>query len=275
VNDLIPDTVISVGLIKNRFVIALLYRLERFIYKHADLISLVSESMRKNVLQKGVDEGKVVVRTDFIDTSVMHPYADDNGFRRKYGFEGKFLVVHTGNMGQKQGLSVVLRAAALLRDERDIIFLLIGGGNDIENLKRLQQSKGLESVRFLEVQPEEDYPKILSAADICLLVQKKDVKDICFPGKLLAYMSCGRPIIAAVDSDSETAIQVKESDSGVVIEPEDPKLLAETLRSLKGNRVFLHKLGENGSKYIRDNFEQAAVLGRFFETFQRVVRDGE
>ena len=87
-------------------------------------------------------------------------------------------------------------------------------------------------------------------------------------------MSCGRPIVAAVNGDSETAMQIRNANGGVIIEPENPGLLADTLRSLKRNQGLLEQLGRNGAEYILKNFEQRLVLDTFFDKFQVQLRNG-
>ena len=122
------------------------------------------------------------------------------GFRQRYGLGDKFLVTHSGNMGVKQGLDVIVDAAALNRADGSTLFLLVGGGAVRERIQNRVADLGLENVRLLPLLEEEDFRGLLAASDICLVTQQKSVSDIVFPSKIVTYLAAGRPVIASVSS---------------------------------------------------------------------------
>src|SRR3984893_1943904 len=129
VQDLQPDAAADLGMLP-RPVLPVLYRLEALAYRNASLISTVTQGMRQRIISKGISPAKVVVAPPPADNSLFDVgnVVEGHEFRRKYNLENKFTVVHSGNMGVKQGLDVMLDAASRLREQRDFVFVLAGDG---------------------------------------------------------------------------------------------------------------------------------------------------
>ena len=95
------------------------------------------------------------------------------------------------------------------------------------------------------------------------VVYRKDVVDICFPGKLLTYWACSTPVVAVVDENSETAIQIKMGDSGIITPPEDVDALYQAILKLAGSPKLRKSIGKRGRKTILERFEKYKVLDAF------------
>jgi colanic acid biosynthesis glycosyl transferase WcaI len=113
------------------------------------------------------------------------------------------------------------------------------------------------------MQPRESLPEQLAAADALIVTQRKAVRDVVFPGKLLYYMASGRPILAAVSEDSETGRFIREMNVGVVVPPEEPARLAEAIRWMREHREEARALGRNGRRVAEQQFDRTVVLERF------------
>jgi colanic acid biosynthesis glycosyl transferase WcaI len=246
-------------------------------YRNASLISTVTEGMRQRIIAKGIPPAKVVVVPPPADGNLFHvgTPAESHTFRSKHSLEGKFIVAHSGNMGVKQGLDVVLDAAAILKEQRDCVFLLAGDGAMRSSLENRAALLKLANVRFLPLQEHAEFPHMLAAIDIALIVQLASVSDIAFPSKTVTLLSAARPIGAAVNDSSEIASVIRESGGGMVTRPEKPDSLAETILEVFNNREKGRTMGECGRRYALQHWNAAHILPAFEAYLSRVSGAGQ
>ena len=264
VMDLQPDAAVDLGMLPGP-IRPLLYRLESMAYKHAALISTVSEGMRQKIVSKGFSPEKVVVVPPTADSNLFDIGTQVLGdeFRRRHGLHDQFVVGHCGNMGVKQGLDLVLHAASRLRERRDITFILVGDGSMKSQLEQQASSLQLSNLRFLPLLDESSFSEMLAATDVGLIVQQSSVSDIVFPSKTVTLLSAARPVIASVNDKSEIGRTILVSRGGVVIKPEDPDLLAEAVRSFAADKESRQAMGERGRQYAFKTWETSGVLSAF------------
>ncbi|MGA2569223.1 MAG: WcaI family glycosyltransferase [Terracidiphilus sp.] len=269
VEDLQPDSASDLGMLP-AWAVKLLYRLEKAAYRHARLVTTLTSGMKKKIVEKGIAEEKVELIEPRMDESLADLRAEEGeAFRSRYGLNGKFLVTHSGNMGVKQGLDVVLDAAALARDDASMTFLLVGDGADCERIQRRADELRLENVRFLPLLDEADFRGLLAASGFCLVTQQRGVSEIAFPSKIVTYLAAGRPIIASVNPDSEVGAIARESGAGRVAGPENPEALVAAIRAMRAED--LGKASENARAYAIQMWSSARVLGHLEETLMAVV----
>ena len=153
--------------------------------------------------------------------------------RRHLGWDpDRYLVVHTGNMGMKQGLDVVAETARLAESAMpDVDFVLVGDGNQRTALE--QQTAGLANVTMLPPFDDDDFPYVLAAADQLLLCERDGVANMALPSKLTAYTAARRPIIAAVMAEGLSAQAIDDAGIGHVVRPSDPGALLDGIRHLR------------------------------------------
>lgn len=276
IKDLIPDTALALGMIKNQEAIKLAYTVERFIYRKASAILVICNGFAENLRAKGVPNSKIFVLPDWVDTDFIRPLKRNNHFRQVQGLSDReFVVLHAGNMGAKQGLENTIDAAERLRDQLDISFFLVGGGSEKEHLMKLATSKKLTNVRFLPLQPRALLPHMLSAADVLLINQRADVVDMVIPSKLLNYMAAGRPIIGAVHPKSEAARYISWADCGLIIPPEKPEVLADAIRQLYTAPELAPRFGRNARAFAEEHFAKEKVLRRYAEVLSEIGNNRE
>lgn len=264
VQDLQPDSAADLGMLPGP-TLPVLYSLEMMAYRHAGLISTITEGMRQKIVAKGVPPDKVVVVPFPADSSLFAVGGSVRGsrFRSKHSLDGKFVVAHSGNMGVKQGLGVVLDAAKQMREQRDVTFLLTGDGAMKPHLENKAKALKLDSVRFLPLQEQAEFLQMLAAVDVALIVQQSSVSDIAFPSKTITLLSAGRPVAAAVHRHSEIGRVIRQSNGGVVVEPENAGALATTLQELFRDPVRRTAMGEFGRRYALQHWDAARILPNF------------
>jgi colanic acid biosynthesis glycosyl transferase WcaI len=261
VEDLQPDAAADLGMLP-RPVLPVLYRMERFAYRHAALISTLTEGMRRRIISKGVAAEKVAIFPMRADEQLfkLGAAAEGQSFRLEHQLEGKFLVVHSGNMGVKQGLDVVLEAAALLKDRKNVAFLLVGSGAVKSQLEERAAALGLENLKFLPLQSEQRFVQMLATTDLALVTQQRTVSDIAFPSKTVTLLSAGCPVLASVSSSSEVARVIETSGGGVVVKPEEPAILAQTIDQLSRNADQLSVMKSQARRYAMEKWSPDRVL---------------
>ncbi len=237
VEDLQPDAAAELGMLPS-WALRLMYGVESAAYRHADLVSTLTNGMRDKIIQKGVPPEKITLFEPRADDALF-AIAEEEGidFRHKYDLDSKFIVSHSGNMGVKQGLDVILDAAAISRGDSSLLFLLVGNGSARETIERRAAELELTNMRFLPLLDSQDFRGLLAASNICLVTQRKSVSDIVFPSKTVTYLSAGCAVIASVNSSSEIAKTIRESGAGAVVEPENADALVTAIHGLRANSL--------------------------------------
>jgi colanic acid biosynthesis glycosyl transferase WcaI len=268
--DLASDAALSTGIVKSSWCIRLARVFEAFTYRKALAVICLCQGFIDRLIERGVPQEKLHLIPDWGDTKEIRPQPRDASFRQAYNISpGVFLVLHTGNMGKKQDLTNVVLAAELSRSDPDLVWLLVGQGEERAELEKKIQQRGLTNIRLLPLQPVEALSRMYAASDALLVNQRKAVEDAVIPSKLLTYMAAGRAVVAAVSERSETARQVRRANCGVVAPAEDPRALLEAVCALRSAPAFCQRLGKNGRAYAEANFTRSSVLQRYDEFLAR------
>jgi colanic acid biosynthesis glycosyl transferase WcaI len=259
VEDLQPDAAATLGMLP-AWAIRAMYGLESAAYRHSSLVSTITTSMRHRIIEKGVPSRKVVLFEPRIDESLTDiNRAEGLLFRKSYGLGDRFIVSHSGNMGEKQGLDVIVNTAALCRDVDSLQFLIVGTGAVRQQLERRAADLELRNLRFLPLLETEEFRGLLSATDIALVTQRKNVSDIVFPSKVVTYLGAGKSVVGSVITDSEVARTISDSGAGVVVEPENPGALRHALYTMKNDN--LEERNRLARSYAFERWSPAKVLG--------------
>lgn len=270
IQDLYPDVAVKLGAVKNEFVIKVCSMVEKMLYRHAAAIVPVGEKMCRQLIEKGVPQNKIVNIPNWMDTNLIKPLGKATPFSIQHGLKDKFVVMYSGNMGLSQGLEIVLYCAKITHN-MPILYLLIGGGANREGLENLAQELNLDNVKFMNYQPKERLSESFGAGDVHLVMLKRGLSAYSMPSKFYGILASGKPIIASVDKDSELAIMVEKVKCGLVLEPEDPKALANAIISLYNDRQKIETFGKNGRIYLERVNTREICTGRYLDLIKRVT----
>lgn len=271
VQDIWPDVVIRAGVMTGRRAVAASRRLERYVYRRAAAVSVISEGFRRNLTAKGVPGHKLHVIPNFFDTDFIRPLPRDNSFRMDHGLDGKFVVLFAGNIGHSQGLETVLEAARRLSDLDDMVFLIVGNGAAKPALEARAARLDLRNVRFLPYQPHEVLPFMYAASDICLVPLRRGFTNESVPSKVYSIMAAGRPMAVSVDEGSDTWELVRLAECGLWTQPEDAGALAGAIRTLYADPDLREQMGRNGRRYVVDHHTRQTVARRYHELLTSVA----
>jgi len=277
--DLYPDAAVAAGVLRNRRLIGFFSAMERFLYRHATHISVISESFRRNLERKGVPSRKITLIPVWADPEIVRPLPKENDFRQKLGLSGKFVVMYAGNLGLTSCLEDVLGAAAELAteqpgDEDGIHFVLIGEGVKKDDLEAAAREARLTNVMFLPYQPREVFPEMLAAADVGLVTLNASSASSSLPSKVFNVMASARPILAVAPADSDLAQLVESAACGVVVPPGHPKLLAAVLQGLRGQGAGLAEMGQNGRVQLESRYSRASCVDAYEDMLAELCQGG-
>jgi glycosyltransferase involved in cell wall biosynthesis len=261
--DVFPETAVRLGRIDNAAVIATLDALVGAYLRRADRVVAIGETMRARLVAKGARPERVVVIPNWVDTAALEPASRDNDWARANGFEGRFVVMHSGNVGHAQDLDSLIRAATLLDD--DVSVAIVGDGARHAELVALARELGADRVRFLPYQPRETLSQSLSAADVHVVGLARGLAGYVVPSRLYGVLAVARPVICAADAESETAQLVERVGCGIVVEPGRPDLLADAIRRARSGELDLREMGRRGRDYVTQEADRRVAVSRYRE----------
>jgi colanic acid biosynthesis glycosyl transferase WcaI len=207
----------------------LLFKVEKYILKRADVVSSISEGMIKKIEKKYPRE--VVFFPNWVDTSLFFPIHEKAQLKIAFGFDKlDKIVLYSGAIGEKQGLETILQAAKSLESFDHLKFVICGSGPYKEKLMQLKGSQNLGNVFFLPLQPFEKLNSFLNMADLHLVLQKANAADLVMPSKLTAILAVGGSAIITANEGSSLHNVVAKHKMGILINPEDPAVLTAAIQ---------------------------------------------
>ena len=253
-----PESAIDTGVLTNGMLIKFAYWFEKFVYRKAALINVLTPAFRENLIQKkGISPEKIVFIPNAADFSLseelLHNF-DEQAFRKIHQLENHFVVTYVGAHGVANHLVQVLDTADLLRDT-SVLFLLIGDGMQKKWLMEEAQKRNLSNVRFIDSVPKREVFKYILASNVGASVLKKvDTFKTVYSNKTFDYMSCKKPILMAIDGVSRQLVE--EAQAGIFVEPENAQDFAEKVRFYLENSQILKQQGENGYTFAKQKFDR-------------------
>ncbi|WP_257039448.1 glycosyltransferase [Streptomyces sp. OV198] len=233
---------------------------EARVLRSAALVGVIHESFVDRVSAMGVPTSRIRVVPNW--THVSCPTGDRAAVRERLGWRrDEVVVLHSGCMGLKQGLEVLVDAARIaVGDIPRIRVVLMGEGSQRSRLERL--AEGLPNLDVVPPAEDKEFPDVLAAADLLAVTQRASVLDMSLPSKLTSYFAAGRPVVASVAAQGGTAQEVRRSGAGVVVEPGDPRVLLNAVRQLSLDQERFAALGSRGPGYVKERLGREAGLGR-------------
>lgn len=232
VHDMWPESILATGMLKDNWIASLLRTMERFVYRRAGAIGVISPGYTKNLIGKGVPPEKIHLLTDWADEEVYNPVAPDSKLAVELNMLGKFNIVFGGHLGLAQGLDTVIEAAQLLKNKPNLQIVFAGDGLERTHLEAETSKRGLTNVLFLGQRPAEQMKNIYALADVLLVHLKAgNLSSINIPSKIYAYLACGKPLLVALDGTAASLLNT--IGAGLVCSPEDPQAMADTIRAFQ------------------------------------------
>jgi glycosyltransferase involved in cell wall biosynthesis len=271
--DVFPEIATKLRRLENPLLVGILRQLIQLYLRRADRIVAIGDTMRQRLEAKGARRDRIRVIPNWVDTRSLSPQPRDNEWAREHGLLGKFVVMHSGNVGHAQNLDLLVRSATFLRDLENLEIVIVGFGARHADTVALARRLEADRVRFLPYQPRELLPLSLSAADLHFVGLVAGLAGYVVPSRLYGVLAVARPVIVAADPESETAQVVARAGCGVCIPPGRPELLARAIRDAHEGRLDLEGMGRRGREYVIAEADREVALARY-RGLLRELRNG-
>jgi len=261
--DVFPEIAVQLQRLRNPALVRVLGVLTSYYLRRADRVVAIGAKMKERLEAKGTSSSRIRVIPNWVDTAALGPAPRDNPWGREHGLADRFVVMHSGNIGNAQDLDTLILSTTYLRDLDELAVVLIGFG--VRHADHVAQARRLEAgaVSFLEYQPREVLSHSLSSADVHFVGLARGLSGYVVPSRLYGILAVGRPVIAAAEDDSETAEVVRAAECGIVLPPGRPDLLAETIRELAAGEHDLDAMGRRGRAYVEAEADRSIAIGRY------------
>jgi glycosyltransferase involved in cell wall biosynthesis len=273
IRDLWPESAIDTGVLTNKAIIKFAYAIEKFIYKKAKLINVLTPAFYETLnTKKNVSKEKLLMIPNAADFSLSEKLLnefDTNEFRKKLGIDDRFVITYVGAHGVANHLQQILEAGKKLEDT-NVLFLLIGQGMQKEKLIKLANEMEVKNVKFIDPVPKIEVFKYILASDMGTSVLKNvETFKTVYSNKTFDYMSCKKPILMAIDGVSRALVEDAKAGSFVI--PEDPESFNQIIREYLKNPSRLKEQGENGYIYARKNFDRELLSKKYIFEIEKLL----
>jgi len=263
IQDMQIEAARDLQMIKSKKLIGLLFGLERYIFRQADVVSSISDGMIRKIHEKAGKD--IFFFPNWVDVTLFHPLPDRAALKQEFGFapEDK-VILYSGAIGEKQGLESILHAARKLQHRKDLKFLICGSGPYKAKLEEMAATMGLQQVIFFPLQPFEKFNRFLNMADVHLVIQKANASDLVMPSKLTTILAVGGVALITANPGTSLHDLVTRYNMGVLVNAEEQDALDEGICQAVDADASL--LQENARAYAETYLSIGKIMSRFEET---------
>ena len=266
IQDVFPDAAVETGAISNQRVIAAASWLERISYQRSDSVVLLSDDLANNV-QRKLDQKfhkRIKVIPNFVDTQAIVPMSRLTNYRRELGIDESLVVMYAGNVGFSQSLELMIEAARVLPD---VVFVINGEGAARNSLEAKAQT--LRNVKFGDYQDASRLSEVLATGDLHVVPLRRGLGSVSVPSKTYSILAAGRPICAAIDSDTEVPRILAAANAGVCVEPDNQEAFVSAITAMISDRKSLEEMGASGRKWVEGHASAQSVAQRYEALYMR------
>lgn len=260
VQDLWPESLTATGAVNSQFIINVVGKMVKTIYKQCDRVLVQSKAFIEPVIGAGAYSERIRYFPNWAE-DYYHPVDIVQCSKEKSELPDGFCVMFAGNFGTAQSLDTIIEAAIKLRDIKDLNWILIGDGRERNSIQeQVRDNKLHDTIHFLGRKPPETMPRYFAVADVLLVTLRSEpIFSFTIPSKLQTYLACGRPIVAALDG--EGARIVDESDAGIAVAAGDSDGLASAVRNIYNlSCEQRNEMGTHGRDYYLRNFDRKMLV---------------
>lgn len=271
VRDLWPKFAIDTGVLKNKLFIKMALWLEKWIYRKANLINVLTPAFQEYLIkEKNVPKEKIIYIPNGADLDLLRPGPQENWVRQKYQWGNKFIILYIGAHGLANDLWQIIGAAEKLKDKENILFVLIGDGMEKSKLKTEAKKRELSNVQFLDPIPKEKIVDFINASDLCTAVLKPYFTTT-YPNKVFDSMACAKPIILPINGACRKLV-ADEARAGLFVRPNDSEDFKDKIFYFYNHPDKAKELGENGYNFVKENFSREKLANKYLTILSELTK---
>lgn len=274
IQDLQVDAAKDLGMIKNKSFLNFMFRAERFILNKSTKVATISQGMKRKIQAKGIPDQKILMFPNWVDENEIYPLPKEKSLRKELGIgEDDYVILYSGNLGEKQGLEMIIEVAANFTGHKNVRFVICGSGGGKDKLVALAKEAALDNLSFFPLQPYNKLSALLASADVHLVLQKKSASDLVMPSKLTGILSSGGfSIVTALPGTSLYDV-VDEHKLGLLIEPESAPALTKAIQASLAMDINIYK--NNARNYSVKNLSKDHILKRFEQSLMELLPEAD
>ena len=272
--DVFPGHAFDIGVVQSKLIYNILKLMQKPCYYMPSAIAVLSEDMKKKVVEQGAKADKVFVVPAWFDIKSTKEIAkDENKFISKYNIDtNKFYVQFAGSIGYVFNYITVIELAKRLKDNDNIEIQIIGDGNKKDKFVREAEKLGLTNIRFYPLQPIDIVPDVYSTCSIAIIPLMRGVIGNGVPSKAPILMACNRVIINSVEINSEYAKMFADNQMGVSVDIEDYDGLRDAILDLYNSPDKVQRMANNAQNFSRTNYSSSRSTKILMEIFDGVKK---
>ena len=261
IQDYEVDALFGLCLTKGNSLQRFAFAVERAILRAFDRVSTISSGMLKRARQKGVKESSLRFFPNWSETARFSDVGRSPELLSRLGIDpAKRVLLYSGNIGEKQGLEIVVEAAERLQSRNDLFFLIVGEGAGKARLEELAARRGVKNLMFAPLQPYEELPALLASADCHLVIQKRGVADAVLPSKLTNILAVGGNALITADPETSLGLLCTEHTGiATLVEPESLEALISGIE----HTLSMPIPNVIAATYAREYLDKDRILSRF------------
>lgn len=259
VQDFEVEAAFATGLLKGGLVAKLARSFEAAVLRSFQHVSSISPEMCRRLIDKGVAAERISEFRNWAETGAVRPMTVPSAFRREWSIDTEHVALYSGNIANKQGIDIVVEAAARLQRRQDLTFVICGEGPNRARLE--ERAQGLRNVQFHDLQPKERLSELMGLATVHLLPQLAVAADLLLPSKLTNMLASGRPVVATAATGTGLAREVE--GCGLVVPPEDASAFAGAIEILLDDGEFRTAAGIAARQRADERWSKARILRTF------------
>ena len=284
IQDFNPEQIQAVEFTNNKLILNIMMSLDKFSCKMADKVIVVGRDMvdtlKGRFLEKKEfqDEKAICEKiprfayiNNWINEKEIVPLGSDDKrvveFKEKYGLQGKFVIMYSGNIGLYYDLVNIMKIIHKFENDQDVVFAFVGAGSVLDELKTYQKTHELKNVVFIPYQDKADLVYSLNAGDVHFVVNAKGIKGVSVPSKLYGVMSAGKPVLGILEENSEARLIIEDSECGISVNPGDYEAIETLIHqfiNLKNNEE-LREMGDKGRRYLVKNLTKDVSIEKYHD----------
>jgi len=266
--DLWPETIKTVGVMKQGRVIETLEKIELALYRSSDKVIAVTDAFKSNLIKRGIDADNIEVVTNGSNIELFAPREKDEKLLDSLGLKNKFIIGYIGTHGMCHGLDFIVNSLKYIEDDT-IHFLFIGDGAMKCQIVDISNSLALTNITFVDAISKEKVPQYLSICDVSLAPLKRDdnFKTV-IPSKIFEASAMQKPTLLGVEGQAQEIIETY--GAGLCYEPENKKDFIEKLYRLKEDRD-LYSSCQDGCQKLALNFDRKGLAKKMLKILEEIV----
>lgn len=262
IRDLWPESIKTVGAMNDNLFIRYFEWEEMRCYRSAKNLVVVTDSFKKKLISRGIEESKIYVVKNGVNKELFTPIPKDKELINKLGLQGKKVIGYIGTHGMAHKLDFIINCAKHLEGKTNYHFLFLGNGAERENLVKLKEELNCTNVTMLESVSKQEVKRYISILDICLInLKKSELFTSVIPSKIFENAAMQIPILMGVEGEAKEIVE--KYNAGVCFEPENEQDFISKLNML--NDEAFYNNCKKGCANLAVDFDRKNLASNMFD----------